>query len=97
VTAFTGEYGAKMEFLSGRFQDVWIACGGGQFYVPHRQLSLSRLGYDVNDNQLGRLMSEKPIIESGSGLRELAQRFSIRSYRVEVLGSCNTPFDDPKL
>ncbi len=50
LAAFTGGYGTKMEFLSARFQDVSWACRGEQFRLPHRQLSLSGLGYGVNDN-----------------------------------------------
>lgn len=67
-----------MEFLSARFQDVSWVCRGEQFRLPHRQLSLSGLGYGVNDNPQSGWMSKETITELEPGLGELAQRFSIR-------------------
>ncbi len=51
---------------------------GEQFRLPRRQLSLSRLGYGVNHHPVSGRMSEEPITELGVGLREFAQRLSIR-------------------
>lgn len=78
VAAFTGGYGTRGEILSERFQDVLRGYCSEQFRLSHRQLSLSRLGYGMDDNPQNGRMREEPITESGPGLTDLAQRFGIR-------------------
>lgn len=78
MAAFTGGYGTRGEILSERFQDVLRGYCSEQFRLSHRQLSLSRLGYGMDDNPQNGRMREEPITESGPGLTDLAQRFGIR-------------------
>lgn len=68
------EDGIPFRAIRGSFEKV----RGEQSRSSHRQLSLSRLGYGMDDTHQSGQMREKPIRESELNLRELAQRFGIR-------------------